>query len=242
MFYRAPSWCRGPLLAPRTRSCDPIALYPFPCVSPLPATVPSSPPSSHHPHISSFHSMVLPRKPKPDKPVGSRNTKHRVYAEIRKNIPFNKDEVVTRTQVARKVRKRVLTKSTKVVVPIAPSAPPSPPDPLSLNHDDPQTPGKQARKGPSRSVAVRSPPLYSTQRADRARSQTLSSGSSIGMSSLMSLSNTKHFTWTMTALPPVKAVVMLMLCSVASIASRLDQLVRAAQFTSTRTTSSTGFR
>jgi hypothetical protein len=87
-----------------------------------------------------------------------------VSVGIRKNIPFNKEEVVMRTEVARKVGNRVLTKSTKVVVPVAPSAPlnlPSPPP----DHDAPPTPAEQARKGPSRSAAVCFSP-YLTQQID----------------------------------------------------------------------------
>ena len=107
--------------------------------------------------------MAPPPKRKPDKSAGFGR---RVSVDIRKNIPFNTNEVVTRTQVARKVKKRVLTKSTKVVVPIVPSTPSSLPDLPSLDHSNPQTPNKPTRKGPSRSVAVRTPLLYSAQRAD----------------------------------------------------------------------------
>ena len=78
------------------------------------------------------------------------------------NIPFNKDEVVKRVEVSRKVNKRVLTKSTQVVVPIVPStlSNPHPLLPLPSDHDTPPIPTK-TRKGPSRSVSVSlSPPLF----------------------------------------------------------------------------------
>lgn len=82
----------------------------------------------------------------------------RLSGGIRHNIPFNKAAVVKRIEVVRKVKNRVLTKSTKVVVPSVPSKPsdsslPSPPD-----HDVPSIPPRQTRKGPSRSAAVRFPP------------------------------------------------------------------------------------
>src|ERR1700753_965037 len=95
-------------------------------------------------------------KPKPKKVA------RRVSVGIRQNIPFKKTEVVTRTIVSRKLKNRVVTKSTKVVVPIAPSFPSGPSDSSHLppsNQDTPPTPSKQARKGPSRSAAVNLPPL-----------------------------------------------------------------------------------
>lgn len=119
----------------------------------------------HLTRISPFHDMVSSQKRKPDKPARTRKPGRLVSVEIRKNIPFNKNEVVTRTQVARKVKKCVVTKSTKVVVPMAPSAPSKLPDPSPSNHDDPQQPIRGTRKGPSRSVAVCHvfTPLYLTK-------------------------------------------------------------------------------
>jgi hypothetical protein len=93
-----------------------------------------------------------------------KKTTRRASGGIRQNIPFNIAEVITRTEVARKVKNRVLTKSTKVVIPVVPSSqfeppdfsPPSPPD-----QEVPTIPSKQTRKGPSRSVAVHlSPPPF----------------------------------------------------------------------------------
>jgi len=99
-----------------------------------------------------FQTMVSPRKRKPNKPAGSR--KAAVAVQIRQNIPFNKKEIVTRTQISRKVNNRVLTKSTSVKVPIVPPSP-VPLDPLPSDHNDPQPVDKKTRKGPSRSAAVR---------------------------------------------------------------------------------------
>jgi len=95
--------------------------------------------------------MVSPHKRKPSKPAGSR--KAVVAVQIRQNIPFNKKEVVTRTQVTRKVKNRVLTKSTTVKVPIVPRAPVQS-DLSPSDHNDLQTVNEKMRKGPSRSAAV----------------------------------------------------------------------------------------
>jgi len=76
-------------------------------------------------------------------------------------IPFDLHSVITRTEVTRKVKKRVVTKSTNVVVPKAPAAPLAP-DSSPPDQDIPQAPDKQTRKGPSRSVAVRPHFLYFT--------------------------------------------------------------------------------
>ena len=101
--------------------------------------------------------MVSPHKRKPGKLSGTRDASHAVSVQIRKNIPFNKSAVVTRTQATRKVKRRVVTKSTPVVVPIPPYVPPGGmlPDWVFSDQTDPQTSAKEPRKGPSRSVAVR---------------------------------------------------------------------------------------
>jgi len=65
-----------------------------------------------------------------------------------------------RIEVAGKVKARVLTKSTKVVVPITPSAPSDFHPPPPSDHDTLPTAAKQERKGPSRSAAVRPHPLF----------------------------------------------------------------------------------
>ena len=108
--------------------------------------------------------MVSSGKRKPSKPAKSRKAGSTVTVQIRENIPFNKRAVVTRTEVARKVKKRVVTKSTNVVVPKAPSAPLEPLDSSPPDQDNSQGSNKSTRKGPSRSVAVRSlsPLLYLT--------------------------------------------------------------------------------
>jgi len=124
--------------------------------------------------------MVSPPQRKARKPAGSRKTG--VAVQIRQNIPYNKKEVVTRTQVTRKVKNRVLTKSTTVKVPIVPP-PLVLPDLFSSDHNDPQTVDEQARRGPSRSASVRPHFLHSTllnKPMLLIYSQPLSSGSSTG--------------------------------------------------------------
>lgn len=90
----------------------------------------------------------------------SKKAARRVSSGIRHNIPFKKSEVVTRTEVSRKVKNRIVTKFTKVVVPIVPSGPSKPPDPSLVppSDQDAPTPSKQPRKGPSRSASARPPP------------------------------------------------------------------------------------
>jgi hypothetical protein len=119
------------------------------------------------PLLLSLPSYLLPSQPMVVtqegklKSVRSKKATRRVSGAIRNNIPFNKAEVITHTQVARRLKKRVLTKSTKVVVPVVPSgasklldsSPPSLPD-----QDIPSIPSKRTRKGPSRSAAVCFPP------------------------------------------------------------------------------------
>ena len=61
------------------------------------------------------------------KTTKSKKTASRVSVEIRQNIPFKKEDVVTRTDISRKANGHVMTKSTKVVVPIAPPKPLDPP-------------------------------------------------------------------------------------------------------------------
>ena len=96
------------------------------------------------------------------KTIMSKKAARRVSVGIRKNIPFKTSEVVTRTQVVRKGKKGVVTKSTKVIVPIVPSGPSQPLDPSLPSPSDqeaPPIPSKPARKTPSRSAAVKLPLL-----------------------------------------------------------------------------------
>jgi hypothetical protein len=123
------------------------------------------------PLLSSHHDSLRPGPPcisLPPSPMvvsqERKNTKsnkapRRVSVGIRKNIPSKKGEVVTRTEVSRKHKNRVVTKSTKLVVPMVPPGPPKPPDPLLLPppDQDAPTPSKPRRKGPSRSAAVSLP-------------------------------------------------------------------------------------
>ena len=110
--------------------------------------------SRRRPTSTILQTMVTSGTRKPNKAAGSRKTRCNVSTQIRKNIPFDKRAVVTRTQVACKVKNRVVTKSTKVVVPVTPSAPPEPDPLLHVDIGNTQTPDKPKRKGPSRSVAV----------------------------------------------------------------------------------------
>ena len=96
--------------------------------------------------------MVVSQERKKSKP---KKAPRRVSGGVHLNIPFKKSAVVTHTEVAQKVKGRVLTKLTKIVVPIAPSGPSNPPDPLPTPSDqDAPAPSKQPCKGPSRSAAV----------------------------------------------------------------------------------------
>ena len=101
--------------------------------------------------------MVSPNKRKPSKPARPRKSGQTTSVQIWTNIPFNKTAVVTRTQVTRKTNKRVVTKSTNVIIPITTFALPQPSDTPPPDQNEPQTFNQQTHKGPSRSVAVRSP-------------------------------------------------------------------------------------
>ena len=160
--------CRSRVHARRTRgvviSLIVTTLSSLPPCSIFLSTALSSPPrpTTLQPAVCP-RSMESAQKRKRDKPANkSRKVARRVSVGIRENIPFNKKEVVTRIEVVRKVRTRVLTRSTKVVVPVTPSAPLHlyPSLPSESNHDTPPTPAKQAHKGPSRSAAVRPHPLF----------------------------------------------------------------------------------
>lgn len=100
--------------------------------------------------------MVSPHNRKTGKVAGSRKIGRAVSVQIRTSIPFDKNAVVTRTEVTRKVKRRVVTKSTPVAVPVIFSTPlvQAPADSPLSDQDDTQSSGKQERKGPSRSVAV----------------------------------------------------------------------------------------
>ena len=93
--------------------------------------------------------------------VSASKSKKAVHRVSVGRIPFNKGEIITRTEVSRKVKNRLLTKSTKVVVPVAPSNPLDPSPLLPSDQDAPPTPSKPTRKGPSRSAAVRLLPPFS---------------------------------------------------------------------------------
>ena len=182
--------------------------------------------------------MVSTQKKKASK---SKKAPRRVFFIIRHGIPYNEDEVVTRVKVLRKSKGRVITKSTKVVVPIVPSAPPNLPPPPPSEHDTPPTTPKQARKGPSRSVAVCiSPLLRSTCQHLQEFRQFWNNGFNTGTSLLTNSSGTKHCIWELS--PPVRRAAPAMCCSVAWIASHAACFVKVVLFTSTRMISSTGFR
>ena len=139
--------------------------------------------------------MVSPHKRKSNK----RKAGGIVAVQIWNNIPFDIHAAVTRTKVARKVKKRVVTKSTNVVVPKAkaPSAPLAPGDPPPPEQDNSQEPDRQTRKGPSHSVAVRPPfpLLYSNKLIEEpitAYSQISNNGSSTGTNLPTSSSNLKR--------------------------------------------------
>lgn len=105
--------------------------------------------------------MVPGQKRKPNKPT---KTKKAVFHRVREGIPFNKEEVVTRIEIIRKVKGRVFTKSTKVIVPIVKSVSSSPQPPLPPSeHNAPPTSTKEEHKGPSRSalVCLIAPSFYS---------------------------------------------------------------------------------
>ena len=135
---------------------------------------PPSPPLAQEsqPKPPSLQSMVSPHKRRPKKPTGpSRKSGGRVAVQIRKNIPYNEKEVVTRTQVTQKVKNRVVVKSTKVKIPIIPPTTSTLPDPSSSDQGDPQmsemdtnpqSSDKQTRKGQSRSAAARPYSPHST--------------------------------------------------------------------------------
>jgi len=112
--------------------------------------------SSLRPHISPpLRLMVSAKGRKRGKPAKN------AFAGIRQGIPFDQEELVTRHQVAGKLKNRVLTKSTKVVVPLPPSIPSEPSGPHlqpPSDQDPPPIPSTRTRKGPSRSASVSMPP------------------------------------------------------------------------------------
>ena len=90
-------------------------------------------------------------------PKGKRKRGH---GEFRINIPSKRDAVVTRVEVTRNNNQRILTKSTKVSIPVTTDPSSLHPSPETLESsppvlDDTSPNTKKARKGPSRSVAVR---------------------------------------------------------------------------------------
>lgn len=92
--------------------------------------------------------------------MAPRGKRKRAQPQIRTNIPLDQNAVVTRVEVTRDPKQRILTKSRRVSVPVT-DPPPSQDtslqasDPLLFTTGDPLDPArKKARKGPSRSVAV----------------------------------------------------------------------------------------
>ena len=101
--------------------------------------------------------MVTTQGRKLKKPVKSKKSGRRV--RIRQNIPFDESEHVTRTEISRKIKNRIVTKSTRVFVSATLSGPSNLPDPSLPPPSDVENPpsvtSKATRKGPSRSAAVR---------------------------------------------------------------------------------------
>ena len=139
----------------RTTSAAPFqpSLIPGAPSSSLPLTTPSSP------NLLVVLTMVAAAQGRKLNTAKSKKAARRVSVAIRQGIPFNKGEVVTCTEVSRKVKNHLLTKSTKVLVAVAPSGPLDPAPPSPSDQDAPPTSSKLARKGPSRSAAVS--PLFS---------------------------------------------------------------------------------
>ena len=173
--------------------------------------------------------MVSAQKRKSSKSSGSKKASQ-VSIRIRENIPFNKREVVTHTQVARKVGQCVITKSTKVVVPITPSKPsnlhpplPSERDPSECDNPLPTT--RQACKGPSHLVAVHlSLPFHPTCQYLQVFRQLWNGGFYTGMNLPTSSSDTKHFIWKLNT-PTVRCVTPPIHCTIAWIASPMAHFV-----------------
>ena len=183
--------------------------------------------------------MVSTQKRKPVK--SSKGKARRVAVQIRTHIPFNKNEVVTHTKVARKVNKRIVTQSKNVIVPIPPSAPSEQLDPSSSTRDASPKPTKQARKGPSRSTAVTIAPSIYNDRFSSIFRRTSNTGFRLKMSFPTRSSNLKRCT-SETSPPPVRLAAPATPRSGASTVSLPACFVRVASFTSTQTSSSTNLR
>lgn len=91
--------------------------------------------------------------------VSAAGKRKRVHVQIRTGIPLEQDAVVTRTEVTRNLKRRVLTKSRKVSVPVdqdtSSQGPPSRTPESEPLVPDPEPPTHKPQKGPSRSVSVR---------------------------------------------------------------------------------------
>lgn len=92
--------------------------------------------------------------------AAGRGKRKRVQAQLRTNIPLDGDSLVTRVEVTRDTKQRILAQSRTVSVPVT-DLPPvqgmssEALDSLVSTIEDPPDPvTKKARKGPSRSVAV----------------------------------------------------------------------------------------
>ena len=86
----------------------------------------------------------------------------RIHAQIRTNVPvLHRDSVVTRVEVSRSTKKKIRTKSRKVTIPVDVPASLQPTSSQTLERPpsdididcNPST--QKTRKGPSRSVSVR---------------------------------------------------------------------------------------
>ena len=93
--------------------------------------------------------------------MAPKTKRKRVHTQIRTNVPvLHRDSVVTRVEVSRSTRKKILTKSQKVTIPVDVSASLQSPSlqtpefPLSDIDNDPDPSAGKTRKGPSRSVSV----------------------------------------------------------------------------------------
>ena len=135
--------------------------------------------------------MVLTQKWKANKPSKG----HWATVQIRTNIPFKKNKVVTHTTVAHKVNNHVVTQSMNVIVPMPPSTPSDPPDPLPSVDDTPPKPAKPTCKGPSCSVLVWSHPLFTKHTNSHTFRLTLNSMFNSMINFPMSLWNMKYCTW-----------------------------------------------
>ena len=108
--------------------------------------------------VFSLHPIFSLRAPLPVMVSSAPRKRKRGHAQTRTGIPLHRDAVVTRVEITRKTKQRILTKSFKVSVPVIEATssqrPPSrTPEPQPLVSDS-EPPIDKPQKGPSRSVAV----------------------------------------------------------------------------------------